>query len=467
MTVSAPRTPAPSAPHGAPPVFGNHTLRGGGLSHLREHNRAAVLRALLDHGPLSRSQLARLVRLTPTALSFLATELLQNGLISDVAPIAGAPRARGGQAVPLALAAEGRVALAVRIGAYNAEVGLVDIRASVLSSVCRRIDHARWGPQPAQLAAEVARMAQSLLDGHASRAPQVLGVGVGVAGWTDASTGVVRHHAQLGWRDVALASLLQDAFGTRSLTPAQPAARRQKVTDQELPVLVDDQVRAMALAEAWYGRGRTVESLALLYVGAVIGYALVVERRAHRGHRAAAGGLGDLPAPGAASEHTLEDVASETALLREARALPPGTPAARWAKSAASNQAPASSVLVDTPGALDDPTTVSLLSRRARALAPSVAQVVAAYDPEVLLAAGPMARDVGALQVGLLHDAVLRHAPALTARMPAFAPASFGGGSSLIGSAALVLQALFSPPLAAHGDPAARLVRRLAATRRK
>src|SRR3954447_471679 len=68
--------------------------RPGGA--LREANRLRVVDELRLHGTLSRADLARLTRLSPTTMTALVAELVTRGLVVEQAPGAGARTARGG-----------------------------------------------------------------------------------------------------------------------------------------------------------------------------------------------------------------------------------------------------------------------------------------------------------------------------------------------------------------------------------
>lgn len=442
---------------------------GAGPSGLREHNQLAVLRALLDAGETgtrSRSHLATHLELTLPTLSSLSAELLGAGLLETRvpdAPEAGHARRRGRQEIPLALAPLARQVVTVHVGATGLDVGLAGLRARTLTRYTRRIDYAAWGASPAALAAAVAALVERLLRETGYTRETVLGAGAGVAGWVDGASGVVRSHAQLGWRDVPLAALLTQAL--------------------DLPVVIEDHVRAMALAEAWFGAGREQQNLALLYVGAVAGCALAYGRRVHRGRVAASGVVGFLPttpptvapsvpsapsaaftgtsdpvrAPVAAELSTLEQTASEPALFREAQRLAmdePDSLAARWVRAAPGGRVPLSSHLaedVTASGTRADPATLDLLHRRAAHLAPLVAHLIAIYDPDTFVVGGPLVweRPLSneGLQLRLLREAVVAYAPPLADRLPPIVATEAGGRGDMVGPAALVLQEAFSPPL--------------------
>ena len=82
-----------------------------------------------------------------------------------------------------------------------------------------------------------------------------------VWGWRCPATstvksGQVRYSPFLGWRDVPLAGLLEDATG--------------------LTTTLENDVKALTVAEQWFGDGVGASSFAMVTVGAGIGSALVV-----------------------------------------------------------------------------------------------------------------------------------------------------------------------------------------------
>jgi predicted NBD/HSP70 family sugar kinase len=243
----------------------------------------------------------------------------------------------------------------------------------------------------------------------------------------------------------------------------------------------------MALANAWFGAGRNAGTLALLLAGHVVGCALVSGRRAHRGLAASAGGIGQLPhwapdshQPGrpAGPAATLDDLVSTNALRREARLLAaqhPESMVAQWLAKGETERGAvggavaailrhASDLSTDDPADPDAP-AIALLRRRAAALAPYVAQVIALYAPHVFVVTGSFARDPALFQLKLLREAVRNFAPALEEHLPPFVPSAFGADTTVVGAGALVLQAVYSPPLADGGAGADATVRSRLLTR--
>ena len=452
-------------------------MRGSGLVELRGHNRAAVLSTILYRGPLARKELAEIVGLPPSVLSYITSDLLAAQLIEehpgvgrsdqsqtgestavDEAPgLRGTGAKRGRHPVPLSIARFGeaypRCAIGVHIGAARMVIGLVDLRAGLISRRVVRINHAAWGRHPDGLVRELTRQINALVEQHEVPSRAVLGVGVGVAGWVDGARGVVRRHAQLGWTDVELSGMLRRAL--------------------VLPVVIDDHVRAMATAEAWFGGGRAAETMLFLYVSTAVRCAVVIGGHVHRGHHSAAGSIGFLRTLVQGGERPvsqeqqdglaglrvpsvpLEEAASEAALLEQARRLAKTTPdelLGRWAASAPEDH-PGTDGLASRIDPNTDHEATALLRGRATALAAYVAPVVATLDPQLLVVAGAITWDPALYQLKLLRDTVIEYAPELAERLPLMRPSAFGRQITAVSPAALVLREVYTPPLAAQGCP--------------
>jgi predicted NBD/HSP70 family sugar kinase len=98
---------------------------------------------------------------------------------------------------------------------------------------------------------------------------------VGVGGHVDAAAGVCHSAVRLGWTDVDIAGPLSAATG--------------------LPVVVNNDVNALVIAERWFGEGRDVDSFAVVSVGRGVGGALMLHGVLHSGASGLAGEFGHLP----------------------------------------------------------------------------------------------------------------------------------------------------------------------------
>ena len=132
---------------------------------------------------------------------------------------------------------------------------------------------------------------------------RVLGVGVGVPGQVDPATGRVQDSPLLGWGHIDLVELLEDRLG--------------------VPILVDNDVNTLTIAEQLFGSGVGLAHLVVVTVGRGIGMGLVVNGVVDRGARGGAGEFGHVQAVPSGPDcwcgrrGCLEAVAAEPAVIRD------------------------------------------------------------------------------------------------------------------------------------------------------
>ncbi len=315
-------------------------------------NAAAVLRTVLDHGPVARSDIAGRSGLSPAAVSRQATALLRAGLLRELpGPGGGVGRPR----IPLDLhtgAVGGPVAAGLHIGVPASTFSLVDLRGRLLA----RQAFPHGGRDPAGLSGGIAAELGRFLAAFDTGRP-LLGVGAALGGWVRPDEGVVVRHPVLRWRHRPLAAELSAALG--------------------LPVWIDNHARAVARAEILFGRPEARRSLVHLFIGNVVDAAFGIEGAVHQGPGSAAGDVGHLPVPGAdvpcACGRTgcLQATASDTALGAEAvrRGIVPE---------------PAVPLLVDAAAA-GDPRADRLLRERARAVGRAASLLLDVFNPAVMV----------------------------------------------------------------------------------
>ncbi|RJQ82243.1 ROK family transcriptional regulator [Pseudonocardiaceae bacterium YIM PH 21723] len=229
-----------------------------------------VLRAVLRHGPLARSTLARVVGQSPASITGQSAELIEAGLLRE-APELAAPKAVGRPHMPVDIDTGRFVAGALHIGVPYSTVALLDLRGRVLTE--DRRDHR--STDPADLVADAADRLRKLLAAE-DRVP--LGVGVATGGWVDQDDGRIIEHPLIGWRGVPIGDLLAGEIG--------------------LPVWVDGHSRALTSAEELFGQGLDASSVVQLFIGNVVDAAFAVDGVVHYGPRSAAGGVAHLPVAG-------------------------------------------------------------------------------------------------------------------------------------------------------------------------
>ncbi|WP_431678613.1 ROK family protein [Kitasatospora sp. KL5] len=352
----------------ASPTFGRtaQPAEGGGAG--------AVLRKVLAGGAMTRPAVGRATGLSPAAVSRHTADLIALGLLRELPPPDGPPRA-GRPRLPLDIDTRHHLACGVHIGVPWLTFALLDLRGRVVA-------HERIPRQGG--AADVLRAVRGHLPSFTARRAagrSLLGVGVVTGGWVDSERGVVVEHGPLGWHDVPVRDLLSGA--TR------------------LPVHVDGHARALARAELLFGAGRDSTELVQLFVGNVVDAAIATGGGVLQGRRSRAGDIGHLPVPGSAEQcpcgrtGCLQATVSDRALVRRAH------------RQGVVPQPDLDLLL--TRAAAGHTAALELFEERLRLVAPAAALLLDVLNPEVLVVS-EAGTAVSPHLAGVLHRQVLAHA---------------------------------------------------------
>lgn len=232
------------------------------------HSARAVIRDLLVNGPMPRAELARRLRLSPAALTRVTRELLQTAAIRESGTIAAGTGGRPG--TPLEVAVEEHQMVGVKVTGD----GVFAVRTDALG----RVQAARRGELRSTTPDDTTAAIVDLVNEVAEDAP-VEALGIGVAGAMTRFDDRVRHSLYLGWDDVPLASVLEQATG--------------------LPTVISNDVRALTAGVHWSGPARGQDDFAVVTTGVGIGLGLVVEGRTIAGVAGRAGMIAHLRLDGA------------------------------------------------------------------------------------------------------------------------------------------------------------------------
>jgi len=259
---------------------------------------AQVFTTVLTQGPLARLEVARRVGLSAAAVTKAVRPLIEAGyLVEDVGEESRRALGRPANLVRV----DGGRALFVGVKVTGDEV------IGVLTDLCCRIRVARHVPlsdrAPKAVLASIAELVHDLLAAADGLQAPVLGLGVAVSGDVDRAEGTVRYSPFLDWRHVPLAELATMTTG--------------------LPVTVDNDVRALTVAEQWFGAGAGLSDFAVVTVGAGIGCGLVVHGRVVAGAHGVAGEIGHVtvdptgPLCHCGNRGCVEAIAGEAAVVRQ------------------------------------------------------------------------------------------------------------------------------------------------------
>ena len=262
---------------------------------LRNVNRSAVLRLIGRSGPISRTDIAHRLGVSAGTVTALTRGLIESGVVEALEMASSS----GGRPAEL-LGLVGSVAVAVGVKVADDHIAVVraDLDGTVLAGETHPFD-ATANPFPTLA---------DILEPHVRRAGEshiLLGVGLGLPGFEDPYGSGVVQAPLFGWRNMPVGEHLARTLG--------------------VPVLVDNDVNTLAVAESLYGVARGLDHFLTITIGRGVGMGIVVGGELYRGARGSAGEFGhvcverDGRACACGKRGCLETIVSEPALLLAAR----------------------------------------------------------------------------------------------------------------------------------------------------
>lgn len=318
-----------------------------------------VFTEVLKRGPIARIEIAKRTGLSQAAVTKAVAPLIVRGLLSAHDNMRLTQPGRPVQ--PISVNESAQLAIGVDVRASEIFAVVTTMRANVIHSVHRSL----LGTTVDAVTDAVAAAVTTLLGTLGTDAGRVMGVGVAVSGDVDKRTGIVRNSPRLNWLNVPLEQVLRERL--------------------ELPVVIDNDVRALAIAEEWFGIGVDADSFAIVTIGAGIGCGLYVNGDVVEGAYGVAGELGHLPLGPAelvcscGRRGCVETVASSSAILQ----------AIRTSKHDSLLSMREAVELART----GDPAAVAIFEQAARIIGAALATMANLVGPSVILVAGESVTD--------------------------------------------------------------------------
>jgi predicted NBD/HSP70 family sugar kinase len=362
---------------------------------LRALNDRAALELLLEHGPLTRTQLGEHTGLSKVTASQLVERLEERGLVQRVGEQAGG---RGPNAQLYAVTPSSAFVVGVDVGPDHVVAACADITGSIVGRV-ENSTHDTDDPVGVVHSAVLEAAEQ----GGASLS-DIRRIVLGTPGLVDPATGDIAFAFDLPrWHRGLLAALRED------LIP---------------DVFFENDVNLAAVTESHEGAARGVGDFVLVWIGRGVGLAVMLGGRLHRGATGAAGEIGYLPVPGADLPRDVSKRGTKGPFQQIAGADAVRTVAREHGfKAATAVEAVRAAIAAGTKGG-------PVLDELARRLALGVAAVGVVLDPPMVVLAG----EVGQAGGTPLADRVQHEVAAITVVSPKVVVSQVGAEPVLRGA---------------------------------
>jgi glucokinase-like ROK family protein len=383
---------------------------------IRAINRSSILNIIKMHGVIPRAEIARITGLSPATVTGIAAELIEEDLIFEKEQ---GDSSGGRRPIMLAINPHGGYVVGIKVMDDHALGALTDLEASPLG----KQSYPLTDTTPEGVSRALSELIKGLLKKTKKPAPNLMGVGVGLAGIVDAGQGLVRQSPFFGWNDVPLRELIQSKIN--------------------VPVYLDNDVNTLTFAEKWFGAGRGINNFLVVTFGRGIGLGIVVNGQFHHGTRGSAGELGHTVVhPGGelcacGKRGCLEMYASEPAMLRQAAA------AFKQGQLSSLPTTPDEMVALASSG---EATVQKIFAHAGELLGQSIANLINIFNPERILINGEGVR-AGKWLFDPMQAAIDENTMPSLRQDVSILVEPLGDDAWARGAASLVLHELFESPI--------------------
>lgn len=243
-------------------------MRQGTFQWMKSVNRSIILNKIRTSAPISRAKIAKETKLTPPTVSNNVKELIEQGFVKE----SELGESRGGRKPTMLLINQkAYYMIGVDVGPRTIKCVLTDLMGEILIRHSTQITSPITNEGFLDLLKE---SIQEVFNEAPSKTDKILGIGIAMHGVVDIETGTSLVAPNLGLTNIPIKEALNRTF--------------------DLNVIVENDARAMALGEAWFGEHGQKDSMMAVNIGRGVGAGLVSDGELYHGAHDIAGEVGHM-----------------------------------------------------------------------------------------------------------------------------------------------------------------------------
>jgi predicted NBD/HSP70 family sugar kinase len=243
-------------------------MQRGTFQQMKSVNKSIILNKIRTAEPISRAQIAKETTLTPPTVSSIVKELITQGIVreSELGVSQG-----GRKPTMLLINQTAFYVVGVDAGPETVACVLTDLSGEVIKRTASKMERSITGKQFMNKMKEIIHqvMYSASIDQE-----KMIGIGVAMHGVVDVEAGISLIAPNLGLTNIPIKTVLEEEFN--------------------LLVQVENDARAMALGESWFGGHGELDSMVAVNLGRGVGAGVVLKGKLYHGSRDIAGELGHM-----------------------------------------------------------------------------------------------------------------------------------------------------------------------------
>ncbi|MBM7556662.1 ROK family transcriptional regulator [Halanaerobacter jeridensis] len=391
---------------------------------MKQANVSLIMECIREKGPISRADIAQITGLTPASVSKITKNLISNDYIKEH----GYGQSSGGRPpVLLELNAAAGYIIGVDLGPEILEVSITDLEANVLISNNEDLENLEQN----FVLDELMNLIHLTMEASKIDKKEVIGIGMAVHGLVNSETGISIFAPHYHWKEVPIKEIIEDEFG--------------------LPTFIDNDVRAMALGERWFGRAQKSDNFITVNVSNGIGSGIVIDGELYQGTNYSAGEIGhivvdnDGPQCSCGNYGCLESLASNPKIVKRARKLIKQGAQSKISTLVDNNLDEITVTDICKAANEEDEVALEVLKETGRYLGMGLAYLINILNPELIIIVGKIVKSKDNI-FQYIEEVIESKALEVPAKRVNIVATALGEQAATIGGVTLVLRELFTGP---------------------
>lgn len=400
----------------------NKVVRGS-FELMKQLNVSAVLKVIRDNGSLSRADVAKITGLTPASVTNITKMLIEDEYLVECK----VGQSSGGRPpIMLELNPNARYVIGISIGVGMIDVVITNLSAEIILKKSIEINEERYDYD--FVFKELVKLINEVIECSKIEKEKILGAGVALHGIVNARTGMSIYSPYYGWKEINIKEALENELN--------------------LGVYVDNDVRAMALGESWFGITKDISNFVTLNISNGIGAGIIINNKPYYGVDFSAGEIGHIVVEGDGDKCNcgnygcLEIVASNNNITKKAiKLIKQGTNSVLKELKADINQLTIEDI--SEAAKLEDELAISIIKEAARYIGIAITNLINILNPTSIVVVGEIFENTF-YAIETLNEIVKNRGMKLSSENVRIIKSMLGRDAAVVGATTLVIQEIFN-----------------------
>ena len=296
--------------------------QGSNPIRVKKQNETLIKEIIYKYGPISRSQIAQMLSLTPPTITTNVNGMIRQGFVREMdqednpgelipSESGDGRRPVGRRPVQIDFVPEACYVVGAEINKYEIAVCMLDLRGKIITSSRRTLENDDYD----RIIQALLEQINKVIANSGISQEKILGAGVGITGFVDPKTGVLKRSAYQNWEN------------------------NRKVAEDirqglNMPVIIENNARMRAIGEDMFENQLHTDTFAYYLISYGIACPMFIKNSILTGGASGAGEIGhvvvDIHGPKCqvcGDYGCLEEMASERAIVKQIKAeIKQGTP---------------------------------------------------------------------------------------------------------------------------------------------